>query len=141
MPVLCGTKSPPPPPVVGAYVARAGIGLIREIGCGAIREWTDSLSQRLIDGGLARGLEIYGTTCVEQKTATTAFVCPASTTSIENSTAGSENIAAGIEKRLLERGIHAAARGRVIRLAPHYFNTIEDIETGLDALADLLGSP
>jgi selenocysteine lyase/cysteine desulfurase len=114
------------PPVVNAYVARAGIGLIREIGCEAIREWTDSLSQRLIDGGLARGLEIYGTTDVARKTATTAFVCP-----------GNADV---IEKRLLERRIHAAARGRVIRLAPHYYNSTEDIEAGLDALADLLGS-
>ena len=114
------------PPVVDAYVARAGLGLIREIGCEAIREWTDSLSQRLIDGGLARGLEIYGTTDVACKTATTAFVCP-----------GNADV---IEKRLLERRIHAAARGRVIRLAPHYYNSTEDIEAGLDALADLLGS-
>jgi len=114
------------PPVVNAYVARAGIGLIREVGCDAIREWTDALSQRLIDGGLARGLEIYGTTDVARKTATTAFVCP-----------GNAEV---IETRLLGRRIHAAARGRVIRLAPHYFNSIEDIETGLDALADLLAS-
>lgn len=114
------------PPVVNAYVARAGIGLIREIGCEAIQEWTDSLSQRLVDGGLARGLEIYGTTNVKRKTATTAFICQ-----------GSADV---IETRLLERRIHAAARGRVIRLAPHYFNTVEDIETGLDTLADLLKS-
>jgi len=45
-----------------------------------------------------------------------------------------------IEKQLLERRIHAAARGRAIRLAPHYYNSFEDVETGLDALADLLGS-
>lgn len=94
----------------------------------------------VLEGGLERGLEIYGTTCVEQKTATTAFVCADNSAGTENRSAGSDNSAAGVEKRLLEGGIHAAARGRVIRLAPHYFNTIEDIDAGLDALADLLGS-
>ncbi len=114
------------PPIVNAYVARAGIRLIREIGSEAIRDWTDSLSARLTDGGLARGLEIFGTTDVARKTSTTAFVCP-----------GNADV---VERRLLERRIHAAARGQVIRLAPHYYNSIEDIETGLDALADLLTS-
>lgn len=114
------------PPVVNAYVASAGIGLIRELGCEAILEWTDLLSQRLIDGGRERGLEIYGPTNPKRKTATTAFVCPGNADSVE--------------ARLLERRIHAAARGRVIRLAPHYYNSVEDVETGLDALADILGT-
>jgi len=114
------------PPVVAAYVARAGIRLIREIGCAAIREWTDALSRRLIDGARARGLEIYGPTRVEHKTATTAIVCPGD--------------AAEIEKRLLERRIHAAARGDVIRLAPHFFTRSEEIDVALDALADLVGA-
>jgi selenocysteine lyase/cysteine desulfurase len=114
------------PPVVNAYVAGAGIRLIREIGPEAIREWTDVLSTQLAGGGLARGLDIFGTADVTRKTPTTAFVCP-----------GSADV---IERQLLERRIHAAARGRVIRLAPHYYNNIEDIETSLDALADLLRS-
>lgn len=112
------------PPVVNTYVARAGIRLIREIGSAAIREWTNPLSARLTDGGLARGLEIFGTTDVSCKTSTTAFVCP-----------GNADI---IERRLLERRIHAAARGRVIRLAPHYYHSIEGIDTGLGALTNLL---
>jgi selenocysteine lyase/cysteine desulfurase len=114
------------PPVANAYVARAGMSLIRGLGPQAIQEWTDSLSARLIDGGLARGLEIFGPTDVQRKTSTTAFICPD----------GSDVI----EKKLRQLGIQAAARGRVIRLAPHYYNSIEDIETALDALAGLLRS-
>jgi selenocysteine lyase/cysteine desulfurase len=35
------------------------------------------------------------------------------------------------------RGIIASARGPVIRLAPHFYSTIEDVDTALDALASL----
>jgi selenocysteine lyase/cysteine desulfurase len=35
------------------------------------------------------------------------------------------------------RGLLASARGPVIRLAPHFYNTIDDIDTALDLLAEL----
>jgi selenocysteine lyase/cysteine desulfurase len=37
-----------------------------------------------------------------------------------------------------ERGVIASARGPVIRLAPHYYTTLDDVDTTLDALASVL---
>jgi kynureninase len=38
-----------------------------------------------------------------------------------------------------ERGIIASARGPVIRLAPHFYSTLEDVDTALDVLAEVVG--
>ncbi|MCG8467931.1 MAG: aminotransferase class V-fold PLP-dependent enzyme [Gemmatimonadetes bacterium] len=117
------------PPILSAFVARAGIEVIEAVGPAAIERWTRILQQRLIDGGRARGFEIHGTTDVDRKTPSTAFVCPADSHLIEVA--------------LRERGVLASARGPVIRLAPHFFNTLDEIDTALDALAEVfaIGRP
>ena len=112
------------PPILSAYVARAGLSIINEIGPAPIQTWTDRLSQRLLDGGQARGLTIHGTTDIRQKTPSTAFVCPGDSHAVE--------------VRLRERGILASARGPVIRLAPHFYNTPEEMDVALDALVEVL---
>src|SRR5262249_11954967 len=115
------------PPIVNAYVARAGMEMINEIGVGAIRSWLEVLGQRLMDGGRARGLELHGTDDMSHKTAATAFV-------VDEAHVHEAN------KR--ERGVIAAARGSVIRLSPHFYNTTDDVDTALDALASVLrGGP
>jgi kynureninase len=49
---------------------------------------------------------------------------------------------AAIERSLRARGIIASARGDVIRLAPHFYSTLDDVEQALDALAAVLeGGP
>ena len=112
------------PPLISAYVARAGLSIINEIGPANIQAWTDRLAQRLLDGALARGLTIHGSTDIRQKAPSTAFVCPGDSHRVE--------------ARLRERGILASARGPVIRLAPHFYNTLEEIDVALDALAEIL---
>ena len=37
-----------------------------------------------------------------------------------------------------EHGVLPSARGPVIRLAPHYYNTLDDVDLALDVLADVL---
>ncbi len=39
-----------------------------------------------------------------------------------------------------ERGVIASARGPVIRLAPHFYSSLEDADTALDVLAAVLGN-
>jgi selenocysteine lyase/cysteine desulfurase len=112
------------PPIVNAYVARAGMAMINEIGVGAIRSWLEVLGQRLIEGGRARGLTLLGTDDMGHKTATTAFVV------------GESHV---VEAKMRERGVIASARGPVIRLSPHFYNTIEDVDMSLDALVAVLG--
>ncbi len=112
------------PPVINAYVARAGIETILDVGPERIEAWTYELGRRLVEGGRARGLTLHGPADPRRKTPTTAFVCgPASHE---------------VEARLRARGILASARGPVIRLAPHFYNTPEEIDAALDALAEIL---
>lgn len=108
------------PPVLNAYVARAGIEIVTGLGVGKIRAWHEVLAQRLIDGGRERGLMLHGPADVSRKTATTGFVVPD---------------AHGVEARMRVQGVIASARGPVIRLSPHFYNTIEDVDRALDVLA------
>lgn len=113
------------PPVINAYVARAGMAIINEIGVADIRRWLEVLGQRLIDGGRERGLSLHGTSDISRKTASTAFV-------VDDSHA--------VELLMRRRGIVPSARGPVIRLAPHFYNTIADVDTALDVLVSIVGA-
>ena len=110
------------PPVINAYVARAGMSIINEVGPVRIRSWLRTLGQRLIDGGRARGLTLNGTDDMACKTSTTAFV-------VDDSHA--------VESAMRARGVLPSARGSVIRLAPHFYNTVEDVDRALDLLAEV----
>jgi selenocysteine lyase/cysteine desulfurase len=111
------------PPVVNAYIARAGMAIINEIGVDHIRRWLEVLGQRLIDGGADRGFTLHGTADMSSKTATTAFVVVDSQ---------------DVELTMRRRGIIPSARGPVIRLSPHFYNTIADVDTSLDVLASVI---
>jgi selenocysteine lyase/cysteine desulfurase len=111
------------PPVINAYIARAGMQIINEIGVPAIRAWLETLGRRLIDGGAARGLTLHGTSDMRRRTATTAFVV---------------NDSHAVEGAMRARGVLPAARGPVIRLSPHFYNTVDDVDTALDVLASVI---
>lgn len=111
------------PPVVNAYIARAGMEIINTVGVNNIRPWLEVLGRRLIDGGKARGLTLHGTSDMVRKTSTTAFV-------VADSHA--------VEIGMRARGILPSARGTVIRLAPHFYNTVNDVDVALDVLASVV---
>ena len=111
------------PPVINAYVACAGMEIINALGPSNIRAWLVELGQRLIDGGRARGLVLHGSGDMRRKTATTAFV-------VGDSHA--------VEHAMRERGVIASARGDVIRLAPHFYSTTDDVDRALDVLAEVV---
>ena len=113
------------PPVVNAYIARAGMAMINGIGVEPIRGWVEVLGQRLIDGGRERGLTIHGCTDMSRKTATTAFVVADSHS---------------VELTMRRRGVLPSARGPVIRLAPHFYNSLDDVEIALDVLVGAIAS-
>jgi len=112
------------PPIINAYVARAGLEVIHDVGPAAIGQWIRVLSRRLVAGGAERRLELYGTSDVERKAPTTAFRVPGDS--------------ADAERRLRSHGVIASARGNVIRLAPHFYSTLEDVDRSLDALASIV---
>jgi selenocysteine lyase/cysteine desulfurase len=107
------------PPLANVYVARAGMQIINQVGPASIRSWLEVLSARLIEGGRARGLTLDGTPDIARKTATTAFRVADSH---------------GVEVAMRARGVLPSARGPVIRLAPHFYNTVDDVDRALDAL-------
>lgn len=111
------------PPLFSAYVSRAGMEWLHHAGGENVHRWTQHLSNRLLDGAQARGLAVHGRGGAAPKAPTTAIVCSDSRT---------------VEARLRERGIIASARGPVIRLAPHFYNTLDDVDRALDALAAVL---
>ncbi|MDZ4258846.1 MAG: aminotransferase class V-fold PLP-dependent enzyme [Gemmatimonadales bacterium] len=113
------------PPIINAYISRAGMEMISSVGVQAIRAWHEVLARRLLEGGRARGLTVHGVADVADKTANTAFVVAD---------------AHGIEHAMRERGVIASARGPVIRLAPHFYSSLEDADTALDVLAEVLGN-
>jgi selenocysteine lyase/cysteine desulfurase len=110
------------PPVINAYVSRAGMQIINEIGPARIRGWHEVLGRRLIDGGRSRGLTLHGPDDMRHKTATTAFV-------VRDSHA--------VESAMRARGVLPSARGEVIRLAPHFYSTLDDVDRALDLLAEV----
>ena len=110
------------PPVINAYVARAGMAMINAVGPAKIRAWLVLLGHRLIMGGRERGLTLHGTDDMRRKTSTTAFV-------VRDSHA--------VESAMRACGVLPTARGSVIRLAPHFYNTVEDVDRALDLLAEV----
>ncbi|MEO8448327.1 MAG: aminotransferase class V-fold PLP-dependent enzyme [Gemmatimonadota bacterium] len=111
------------PPVMNAYIARAGMEMIADVGVERIRAWHEILSQRLIEGGRARGLTLHGDGDIARKTVSTAFV-------VGDSHA--------VEAAMRARGVLPAARGPVIRLAPHFYSSLDDVDQSLDVLAEVV---
>ncbi len=108
------------PPILEAYVARAGMRWLRELGLEAIGAWTSLLGQRCVDGALDRGLHVLGPTDSDRKAPTTAIICEQSHE---------------VELALRSVNVIASARGPVVRLAPHFYNSVDDVDRALDALA------
>jgi selenocysteine lyase/cysteine desulfurase len=120
------------PPIAAAYVARAGMELVAEAGLERIAAWTSVLSERLIAGGAARGLEVHGLAAMRaaaqggapDKAPSTAFVC--------------RGDSHRVEAAMRARGVLASARGPVVRMAPHFYSSVADVDRALDVLAEEL---
>jgi selenocysteine lyase/cysteine desulfurase len=108
------------PPIMEAYVARAGMAWLRDLGLEAIGAWTRHLGRYVVEGALDRGLDVLGPTAPGQKAPTTAIACADSH---------------AVEVALRRQNIIASARGPAIRLAPHFFNTEDDADRALTAVA------
>ena len=118
------------PPVIAAYAARAGMRLVQEVGVPAIYEHVQKISQQVLDGTRERGLEVASPLDVTKKGASTAI------------RVGSHSH--DIEAEMGKRGVIVSARADVIRIAPHFFTTEQDVERTLDELAsacEMVGEP
>ena len=112
------------PPLLPAYISRAAMEWLQAIGMGAIHEYTQFLSRHLAEGASERGLRLHGPGLSAPKTPSTAILCAN---------------AHDVEVTLRSRGIIASSRGPALRLAPHCYNTVAEIDHALDVLAEVLG--
>jgi len=108
------------PPIFEAYVARAGMEVLRSIGLDAIEGWNRRLTEALLTGAEDRGLRILGTRNPSEKATTTAILV--------------DGDAHAVETELKRRGVMGSARGPAVRLAPHFYSTLEDVDRALTAL-------
>ena len=110
------------PAVAAIYAARAGIELLEEIGVATVRQRHMLLSQRLVDGARDQGWTVRCPTNAQERTAIVT---------LEHSDAH------GAVDALRARGVISDTRPGLIRLSPHYFNTLDEMDRALELLAPL----
>jgi len=110
------------PAVAAIYAARAGLELVAEIGIEKVRERHKLLSQRLVDGALDQGWTIRCPRDAEERTpiVTLEHADPAAAVTA-----------------LRAAGVICDNRPGLIRLSPHYFNTLEEMDRALALLEPL----
>ncbi|HEX7084412.1 MAG TPA: aminotransferase class V-fold PLP-dependent enzyme [Gaiellaceae bacterium] len=108
------------PPIPAIYAGIAGIELMREIGVAETREHVNALNERLI-----AGVDELGGTVVTPREAERrgALVCIRSVD------------APALVRALGEEGIVTSERDGNLRVSPHAYNTVEDVEAVLAGLA------
>lgn len=111
------------PPVINAYIADAAFADILSIGVDRIQAYLDELSKYTVDQALKLGFTLRSPKEVSRKSPTTAIY-------IEN--------ASEVEEKMKEKGFVVSSRQDVIRIAPHIYNTREDIDAALKALKECL---
>ena len=110
------------PPMMCASVARASMALLNEIGVPAIEAYLQQLSAVAIEEAARLDLEVASPLDPAAKGANTAI-------RIADATA--------VEARMLQSGYVVSARNDVIRIAPHFYNTADDVVGALRELARL----
>jgi len=111
------------PPVINAYIAEAALSRILEIGTKNIEKYLNELSAFTIEKANEYGLTIVSPQTLENKGITTSIY-------VEN--------ASFIEQEMRKKDIIVSARHDVIRIAPHIYNTKDDIVHALDTLKKLI---
>lgn len=107
------------PMMINAYAAHAGIMLLNEIGVGQIRSYLMKLSTVAIETAKKLDLSIASPLDVNIKGSNTAI-------RVEN--------ASQLEQFLKTKRIVVSARNDVLRVAPHFYNTAEEVERAIEEI-------
>jgi len=110
------------PAVAAAYTARAGLSLVREVGVATVRRRHMELSQRLVDGARAQGWTVRSPTDASRRSPIVTLEHPDPP---------------GVVAALRQRGLICDNRPGLVRLSPHYFNTLDEMDRALALLAPL----
>ncbi|MEC3607606.1 aminotransferase class V-fold PLP-dependent enzyme [Bacillus glycinifermentans] len=111
------------PSFAGLYAADAALEILLEAGADRIDAYLRKLAGFALEYGAEKGLRIAGPQTVRNRSSLISIY------------AGD---AAGIGAVLRERNVITAARKDVIRIAPHFYNTEEDIKQAIDEISALL---
>ena len=112
------------PNVPAMYAARAGYRIVNEVGVAAIRAKSLRLTRRLMDGALARGYRVNTPLDDRERGGTVTIDAPG----------GAETA-----QELIRREVIVDYRpGAGIRMAPHFYNTEEEIDRALQTLEDIV---
>ncbi|WP_227994870.1 aminotransferase class V-fold PLP-dependent enzyme [Oceanobacillus sp. CFH 90083] len=107
------------PSFISAYTARASLDLIQSVGVHRIAAYLKELGVYTVQYGCEKGLRLYGTEQLENRTSLTAFAHPQ---------------AAEVVRKLQNKGVVLTAKDNIIRIAPHFYNTRQDIERAIDEI-------
>jgi selenocysteine lyase/cysteine desulfurase len=110
----CGTLN-----TVGIYGVGAAVNLLLEIGIPNIAQRVLDLTDRLRAGLLAQGHSVFGPRSRQEASGIVSYVPRQGT---------AEHLLAWY----LDHRVQVAARGRLVRIAPHFYNTEEEIDRVLE---------
>lgn len=111
------------PPVISAYAAHAALTMLNDIGVKTIESYLKTLSALAVAYAKEKGLKVVSPENLDQKAANTAILV---------------DRASEMEARMREKGFIVSARNDVIRIAPHFYNTPEEVVAAIDVLAELV---
>ena len=115
------------PNVPALYSCRAGYEIVREIGVDAIRAKSLRLTRRLMDLASAAGFRVNTPQADQERGGSVIIDVPDG---------------ASVTAELVRRGVIVDYRpGAGIRLAPHFYNTIEEIDHAMQELCDIIRDP
>jgi len=113
------------PNVPSLYSARAGYEIVGEIGVPAIREKSLRLTRRLMDRAKAQGWSLNTPNGDHERGASVVIDVPKGE---------------AVTKAMIAREVIVDYRpGAGIRIAPHFYNTAEEIDHAVDVLTELVG--
>ncbi|MEO6626316.1 MAG: aminotransferase class V-fold PLP-dependent enzyme [Burkholderiaceae bacterium] len=108
------------PPYVNAAAAGAGMELLNRVGIARVEAHIENLSRVALDTAASLGLPIASPRDPRRKGSNTAIRV---------------NDSAGVERKMAQAGFVVSARGPLIRVAPHFYNTEEEVAGAMGALA------
>ena len=114
------------PAIAAAYTARAGLALLDEVGIATVRGRHMTLSQRLVDGAHEQGWTVRCPTDARRRTPIVTLEHPDPSVAVAS---------------LRQNGVICDYRPGLIRLSPHYFNTLWEMDRALGFLAQLRVAP
>lgn len=110
------------PAVAAAYTALAGLEVLAEVGIPTVRRRHMALSQRLVEGALAQGWELRCPTDPARRTPIVTLAHPDPAQAVG---------------ALRAEGCIVDYRPGIVRLSPHHFNTVAEMDRTLELLAKL----